>query len=87
MSRNFGEVGRDDVRILDEALHGLAHPWCVGTVDTSVVTHHGIDNGKRLWFAELTDEVATDVYLVFGAKKPRHDTVEEQSELVPLIHI
>ena len=59
----FGQIGRDDVGILEEALHVAAHLAGIGGVDVAVVAHHRInkDDGRRM--TEILDELLNDANL------------------------
>ena len=83
----FGQIGRDDVGILDEAFHVAAHLAGIGGVDVAVVAHHWInkDNGRRT--TEILDELLHDANLAGRTEEAGHNAVELQVEFLPFFNI
>ena len=83
----LGEIGRDDVGILDETLHLAAHLAGIGGIDMAIVAHHWIDEHDGVRATEILDELFDDTDLAGGAQEAGHDAVELQVEFLPLFDI
>ena len=79
----LGQVGREDVRHVEEPPHRFGEVLVVSGVELSVIAHHGIDADYRLGRAERREEPQDEVDLLVRAEESGLDRVEAQVELAP----
>ena len=77
----FGQVRRQDVGVADEFFHLFAHLGRVGFVESAVVAHYRVHQGKRVVLLEFLEEIRNDVDLFCGSQEPRCDGVELHSQI------
>ena len=80
----FGEIGRDDVRTMDELLHLVDHRSVYIGVQASVVAQHGVDHHQAVRRAEIADESVHNLYLTGRAEITGIEGIKLYFELFPL---